>query len=368
MREISRRPRLLPLVLVTLGTAWHPAWGFSESERAIIRGHASLIEVSSDSCRIASKLKDVFRRTLRKATTSQDVGDVLNAVEGAASIPVKIASGVRLLEGFALFDHETRTIYFSSSAIASRLPRADDECPEDAWIERFASLTVGVFVHETAHALEREALGGEAVETREEEVLAYAREARFLAGLQGWPSKTASAELQRRRDLARNIEINRATLALVTRLRDKPVGGESFDKLRKYVDILEANRVERERLQTLRLDADAFEVSLAEMVEAWRSGWPAFLGFVLPRIMTRPSLTEPENNLEKSARWLQATRAALEGGEEDPLARQVLERSLRLGEVDVRFWGDQAKVRRALEFYKRRFREVRPPPAPSDPE
>lgn len=301
---------------------------------------------------------------LDAATPAQDVADIRAAVEGKPGIPLHIGDGLRIIDAFALYDRDTKAIYVSSSALASRLSQPGAACPSDERTARLARDTVAVYVHELAHALERRTLGDELVDTSEGEVLAYARESCFLAGLTGWPAADVRKELERRNALDDKIEENEAILRQVEGLRRKPPE-EGLTKLQEYVARLDVLRGKIDALRAARVDVDPFQVSLAIMVESWRDGWPDFLRFVFTKTESRPSLTRRKRNLEAARRFLDASAAALKEEKPGTFPYQVAEHSVALGNQDVNFWGDEKKVEGALEFYKRRFKDVRPPPKPA---
>lgn len=343
------------LILALLAAA-PSARAFTKEERAIIDSYGALLEVSADPCRLASRLGSEYKRILSSATAAQDVADLKGA------IPFRLAYGLRISEGFALYDDETETVYLSSRSLEGRLPRTPGACASDEILRNLARDTVGVYVHEVSHSLERKALGKEMVNTREGEVLAYARESRFLAGLKGWPSGPVKLELKRLRLLEENFRNNQEIIGWVEELKGQADVGAGLKKLEKYVGLLEELKQSRQRLQAVRTGADPFQVSLGQMVEAWERGWPAFLHFALEKIGPRPSLSDREKNLEASRRFLAAARAGIKEEAAGTLAYQMARRSVRLGEQDVAFWGDEKTVAQALAFYKRRFKEVRPPP------
>jgi len=207
--------------------------------------------------------------------------------------------------------------------------------------------------------LERTELGKDFVETSEGEILSYARESRFLAGVKGWPGKSVVAEMNRRRELDKLVEENQLILGRVKELQKVPAG-EGLKKLRGYVDRLESIRQRMAQLESKAVEVDALQLSLAVMVDAWRAGWGPFVGLMIQQTRSKPSLSRREENLARARPYLDTAVAGLEKEPPGSLAHQLLQRSIKLGEQDVRFWGDEDKVARALKFYKRRFREVRP--------
>lgn len=359
---MNRLPAIL-LALFGLSASARPAWALSEEAREFLRGHRALLEVSSDPCRIAPRLEAEYRRLLGAALPGQDVADIRAAVAGKPAIPLYLAEGFRLVEGFAIYDPETKAVYLSSAAVTGRLP-ASGGCPSDKRIRSLARDTAGIYVHEISHALDQRALGEDAVTTSEGEMLAYAREARFLAGLKGWPDKTVVAELKRRAKLDKLIARNQEIIGRLKKMQGDP-NSENIRKLEEYLPELEDIRQRMERLKEQETAVDPLQASLADMVESWRAGWPEFLRLMIRQTRTRPSLSRREENLETARRFLASSRAGLKDETPGTLAHQVLERSVRLGEQDVRFWGDEKTVKQALEFYKRRFKAVRPAPKPA---
>lgn len=331
--------------------------GLTEKEREFLRGYRALLEVSSDTCRIAPRMEAEYRRLLRAASPEQDVADVLGAVEGPRPIPLQLAGGVRLVEGSAIYDPETKTIYLSEVFMARRL--ASGACPSDKRIRSLALETVGIYVHEICHALERRALGDDLVNTSEGEILAYARETRFLAGVRGWPDKAVTAEHSRREKRDRLIARNQEILGRMEATRGKPFEAD-FDQLGEDLKELEHIRQRLEKLDAQERAVDPMQVSLVVMLDAWRAGWPAFIRLMVRHNQTRPSLTRREENLEVSRQFLATSISGLKNEKPGSSAHQFLERSFRLGEQDVRFWGNEKKVELALDYYKRRFGEVRP--------
>ncbi len=351
------RLALAALALVAAAPVCRAAGTFSPEERQTLSGYRTLLGESPDPCRLAPRLATEYKRILSTARREQDVVDIRAAVDAEPAILIRLADGIRLSGAFALYDYDTHTIYLSSASISARLPAKG--CPSDERIRNLARETVGVYVHEIAHSLEREELGKDYVETSEAEILAYARESRFLAGVKGWPSRSVVAEMKRRRELERLIEENQKILGRVKDLQKDPAG-DGINKLKGYVDRLEAIRQRMERLEAKAVEVDSFQISLAVMVDAWREGWGPFLGLMLRQTRSKPSLSRREENLARARPFLESAVTGLTNEAPGSLAHQLLQRSIKLGEQDVRFWGDEKKVARALKFYKRRFREVRP--------
>jgi hypothetical protein len=214
-----------------------------------------------------------------------------------------------------------------------------------------------------SHSLERQALGAGAVVTSEGEILAYAREARFLAGQEGWPAKPVADELDRRRKLAEQIAMNRKIIGLVKGLQGKDPDDDGFKKLSGYVEQLEEIRQSIARLEALEVAVDPFQLSLAAMTAEWKAGWPAFLHMMIPEASSRPSLGRRKENLKTARRFLEDSRAGLKAEAPGTLAYKIVERSVALGKQDILFWGDQKKIEQALSFYTRRFKTVRPSPS-----
>ncbi len=359
----NTRPLLALLAVLGLMSAGAArARAFTAEERRFLAGHHALLEASSDPCRLASRLEAQYKRLLRGARPAQDVADILATAEGKPGVPLILGDGVRLANAFALYDDQTRTVYLSSAALTPRVIRTAGVCPSDESLAALARETAGVYVHEMAHSLTRKALGAGSVATSEDEILAYAREARFLAGLKGWPSKAVAGELGRRRELDELVRKNQKIIGLVKGLQGQDPGGDGFKKFPGYVEQLEKIRRRMELLQAREGDVDPFQVSLAAMVDAWKDGWPAFLRMMIRQTAPMPSLGRRAENLNKSRSFLEASRAQLTEEAPGTLAHEVAERSVRLGEQDVLFWGDQKRVEEALAYYQRRFKTVRPPP------
>lgn len=338
-----------------------PAKGhaFTDEEREVLARYRSLLEVPPDPCGIAAKLEDRYKAILRDAAPEQAVAEAYAAVAGAAGIPLRIGDGLRLMEGFALYDPETRAIYLSSPSVTSRLG-VGRGCPDDARVRALADETVGVYVHEVFHALERQALGFDLVATSEGEVLAYVREARFLTGLRGWPSAAVSAEVERRGKLDALVLKNREILGRVEAMRGEDPTREGLERLSKYVETLEGIRRDIEKLAGQARRVDPLQVSLLEMVRAWREGWTPFIELLRPDVSTRPSLAQPQRHLSASLRFLEDSRRLLTHASLRGIERDAARRGLALAEADVRFWGDEAKVEAASDYFRKRFAEIRP--------
>lgn len=357
---MSRR-RVRAGILVLLFTAIAgPSWSFSEEERRFIAGHRALLEASPDPCRLASRLEARYKALLRGALPEQDAADLLAAAEGKPGVPLILAEGLRLTDAFALYDDASGAVYLSSAALARHVPGGG--CLSDERVAALAQDTVGVYVHELCHSLERRALGGGFIATSEGEILAYAREARFLAKQPGWPAKTVADELVRRRALDDRIRRNREILDQVRKLRDEEPGEKSLDALKSHVEELEEIKQGIAELEAREVEVDALQLSLATMVDAWKESWPAFIRMMIPQASSRPSVSRAERNLGAARRFLKTSRAMLKDEPTGTLAYEVLERSVTLAEKDVRFWGDKKQVARAAAFYQRRFTEVRPAP------
>lgn len=350
------------LALLASLLSWpRPAAALSAQEAAFLGKFRTMLAAAPDPCKLAPRLAAEYRLLLREAGPAQDAADVLKAVEGKKGLPLRLGEGLRLSGGFAIYDPETQAVYLSSADVMART--AAPGCPGDEELRRMARATVGVYVHEVCHDLEHRALGGDLVTTSEGEVLAYARETRFLAGLKDWPSREAAHEAWRREQLEEQVRINREVLGWVAELKAQEPSDKALEKLKDYVDILESNRQLMEKLKGLEVPADPFEVSLATMLAAWRKGWTPFVELMLRQTTHQPSLAHREQNLAAAQRYLEQSRAGLAEEEPGTLAYQALQRAVRLAEQDLRFWGDEKQVARALEFYKRGFREVRPAPA-----
>lgn len=350
---------LLPLLAALLAS---PAAALTDSERDFLSHYSAALEPSPDPCGLAAGLQAEYLRLLRAARPEQDMADVLEAVETRPGVPLRLGDGVRLAEGIAMYDAGTGTVYLSSPTVPGRLLGRGGACPSPGRLASFAHDTAAIYVHEVTHALDRAAQGPSLVETREGEVLAYARETRFLAGLPGWPPASAAAELKRRRRLRENYAKNEALIDKVKALQGKDPDLEAFGKLKGYVTRLEALKQERLRLEAQETGADPTVTDMASMLEAWKAGWPAFLEFILPPLRTRPTLTEREANLAAAREYLERMRSEAPKEAPGTLARAMLDRGVALGEQDVRFWGDAEGVTRTLEFYERRFKTVRPAP------
>lgn len=291
---------------------------------------------------------------MRAATPAQDVKDLLAAVEREPGVPLVLADGVRLATGIALYDKETNTVYLSSRSLAGQLG-SEGNCPSASAIRRLALGTVGIFVHEVSHSQERE----EWVRTTEGELLAYAREARFLAGLKGWPPKAVRLEVERRRKLDEAISRHEEVLEKVAAMQYEEPSKASLDKLQEYVHFLDKSKKTIQALQSAKPLAHRTEALMAEMVDAWRQGWPHFKRFSKNAIVGSPSLADRPINLERAKVYLGTMKTAIAEEPKGTLGYEVLERGTRLGEHDVRFWSDEAEVKRASDFFSSRLREVR---------
>lgn len=343
--------------LALLGT---DAGAFTPEERAVIDRHRVLLEASPDPCRIAARAEAEYKRILSSAP-GPDAAEALAALDGKPPIPLVLGEGVRISEGFALYDADRATIYLSSPSVAPRLLGRDGACPSDAALRAFAFGTVGVYLHEATHAFERRDLGPSVVTTLEGELLAYARESRFLAALPGWPPKEVAAELEMRAAYREQVAVNRELIGWVEELKGEEPSEESLDKLTRYVALLEENRRLLERIAAVRTGADPLVADIAEMVAAWRAGYPAFLSFALRRLEGRPSLAQREEVLAFSRRYLADSRKAAAAEEPGSLHRAVAEHSVRLAEKDLAFWGDERAVAKAADHYRSAFQAVRPP-------
>ncbi|MEK7859711.1 MAG: hypothetical protein AAB320_11290 [Elusimicrobiota bacterium] len=338
------------------------AAGFSDEDRQYLGRYRALLEVSPDPCGIASKLEAGYRRILKQADKDQGVADIRAAVEGKPGFPLRLADGVRLTEGVAMYDQDTRSVYLSSASISRRLPAAEGACPSDERIESLARDTVGVYVHEVSHALEHAALGEDLVTSSEGEILAYARECRFLSRLKGWPPRSLALEVKRRKKNDELIAENQAIMARLKKMQGQPPGKDGLARLEKYVHKLEAIRQKMARLEEAKIEVDGLQLMMATMLDKWNTGWPDYIHFMLIQTRTRPSLSRREENLDRARPFLADAVAGLKVERPGTLSYQMMERSVRLGEQDVRFWGDQAQVDRALAFYKQGFHDVRPAP------
>lgn len=362
---MSRRRARAGILAILVAAIPGLSWSFSEEERRFIAAHQALLEAAPDPCRLAPRLEARYIALLRGALPEQDAADLLAVAEGKPGVPLILAEGLRLSGAFALYDDATDAVYLSSASLARRVTDAGRGCLPDERIATLAQDTVGVYVHELGHALERRALGDRFVATSEGEILAYAREARFLAKQPGWPSKTVADELARRRALEDLIRRNGEILAQVRKLRDEEPGENALDALTLFVEELEEIKQNIADLEARESEVDPFQLSLAAMVAAWKDGWPAFLQLMIPQASSRPSVSRAGQNLATARRFLKTSRAQLEEEPSGTLAYTVLERSVALAEKDIRFWGDKKQVARATAFYQRRFKEVRPPTSSS---
>jgi hypothetical protein len=353
------RSLAFPLALLALLILPRPALSLSSEEKEFLAGFQSLLQVSSDPCHIAPRLEARYKLMLRGAGPEQDSADVLDAVDGRPGLPLRLGEGFRMAGAFALYDDETRAIYLDSAAFVSA------GCPDDAYIARVASITVGPYVHEVCHHIARRALGGDLVATAEDELLAYAREARFLAGLKGWPPKRVQLDAEFSEAMAEQLRNKRTLLGWVEDLRSREPDEENLKKLAEYVDMLEQNRKLIEKISAVPPASSPLEISLVQMVEAWKSGWGRFLEHMFQETHTRPSLALRKENLGTARRYLADSRAWVKAEPRGTLARQLAERAVGLGKQDVRFWGDEKQAARALEYYERKLGEARAPASPS---
>lgn len=353
---MANRPALGAAAVLLLLAGALPAAALTAEERAFIARHRALLEASPDPCRLAGRLEDAYKALLR-AAPGPDSTPVLAAVEGKAGIPLRLAEGLRLTDGFALYDATAAAVYLSSPSVAPRLIGPGGACPSDARLGAFALDTVGVYLHEVTHSFDRRDLGSGLVETVEGEVLAYAREARFLSGLSRWPGKAVRAELGFRALVRRNQEV----IGLLEKLKERHASADSLDKLQGYIGELEGIRRKLSKLDPARAGADPLAADIAEMTEAYKRGWPQFLAFCLRRLEGRPSLGDRERNLAAALAFRDGARKDLAAEPGGTLAYRLLERSAALGAEDVAFWGNKGRVERTIEYYKARFKEVRPP-------
>lgn len=354
-------------VLFGLSLGASPAHAYNDEERATIARHRVLLDAAPDPCRIALRTEAEYKRLL-KAAPGDEAASALAAADGRPPIRLILGEGLRLTEAFALYDPETGAVYLSSPSVSARLLGQDGACPSDGQISAFAFATVGVYLHELAHAAERKDLGPGIVTTVEGEMLAYARECRFLAALPGWPGKEVTAELERRAMYAEQVRINRELLSWVEELKDVEPSTTTFARLQRYIGFLEENRKLLNQLSSLETGADPFAADVAEMLAAWRRGYPEFVTFSMRQLQGRPTLAHPEEVLAGAKEYLDSSRASLAEEKPGTLARRMAEHSVRLAEKDIAFWSDEKAVSKAREHYKSRLTAIRPPPkaAPHD--
>lgn len=355
-----KRLTLLALLLPPLCAAAARGAGFSSEETAFIEKAGVLLEVPADPCSVAKTLSRSYREIMGQEATRATVKDLLALLEEDGGVPVRLAYGLRMTDAFAMYDAPADAIYLSSAAVFARVEPSANGCPTGESLASFAGDTVGVFAHELAHAGLRRELGEAVVATREDELLAYAREARFLASLPGWPP------LKVRHDeaLSALLRGNHRENALMLRLVESLGGGENlspenFERLPSYIEILEGLKKTREALEAAREGVDPTLVSIARMSAAWEEGWEPFVRFLDPMISTRPSLAEPAAALEGSRRYLADSREALAAERPGSLAAQVAEHAVRLGREDLAFWGDARKVARVRAAYEKRLEAER---------
>lgn len=352
-------------LLLIVALAWSaPARALTAEEHRWLSGFHSLLEVSPDPCRVAPRLEAEYKRLLSSATPEQDVADIRALLDGKTRIPLRLADGMRLADSSAMYDPATNVVYLSSPALAG-LSAAAGGCPSDGQLAVMARDTVGVYVHELTHALQRKALGAGFVDTTEGEIHAYARESRFLAGLDGWPSKTVVDELHRRIGLNDLVQQNEELLDRVKAMRGEEPTDESLKRLQKYVETLDGIHAKIDELKRSSVDVDPLQLGMTQMVEEWKEGWPQFLHLMMMQDASkRPSLTRREENAGIARRFLAQSRAALAEEKPGTLEYDLVKRSVSLAEQDVRFWGDEKQVEKALDYYKKGFKDVRPRPKP----
>lgn len=349
------------MTLLLLALLAVPAAAFTDDERAFIARHRVLLGPAPDPCRIAGRAEAEYKRILKSAP-GPEAAAALAALDGKPPIPLVLGEGVRISEGFALYDGDTATIYLSSGSVAPRLTENGGACPSDEAVRAFAFATVGVYLHEVTHAFERKDLGPGIVNTVEGEMLAYARECRFLAGLPGWPTKEVAAELERREMYGKQVRINRELIGWVEELKGVEPSTDTFARLQRYIGFLEENRKILAQLDAVETGADPFAADIAEMVAEWKKGYPDFVMFTMRRLEGRPMLSQREMMEAGSRRYLEASRKS--AAEEAPgtLARQMADHAVRLAEKDIAFWSDAEAVAKAAAHYKARLVEIRPPP------
>jgi len=339
-----------------------PARALTAEEHRWLSGYHSLLELSPDPCRVAPRLEAEYKRILSSATPEQDVADIRALVDGKSGIPLRLADGVRLTDVSAMYDPATNVVYLSSPELAGLSP-AGGGCPTDGQLAAMARDTAGVYVHELTHALQRQALGADFVDTTEGEIHAYARESRFLAGLDGWPSKTVADELHRRIELHGLVRENEGILDRVKALRGTEPSDESLKKLQKYVETLDGIHQRIDELNKTSVDVDPLQLGMTQMVEEWKEGWPEFLEMMLSQDSSkRPSLSRREENEGIARRFLAQARGDLAKEKPGTLDYELVQRSVSLAEQDVRFWGDEKQVAKALDYYQKGFKAVRPSP------
>jgi len=353
------------LLLASAAVLAAPARALSSEEHKWLSGFHALLELSPDPCRVAPRLEAQYKLILSSATPEQNVADIRALVDGKAGIPLRLADGMRVAGVSAMYDPGTNVVYLSSPEV-SGLSAPGGGCLTDAQLGVLAHDTVGVYVHELTHALQRKALGADFVDTTEGEIHAYARESRFLAGLEGWPSKTVSDELRRRSELDGLIQENEEILDRVKALRGEEPNDENLKKLQKHVETLDALHAKIDELKKASVDVDSLQLGMTQMVEKWKEGWPQFLDFMLDQDPSkRPSLTRREENAGIARRFLARSRAALEKEKPGTLDYDVVKRSVSLAEQDVRFWGDEKQVEKAIAYYRTTAEDVRPPSKPA---
>jgi len=354
-----KRLTLLALLLTPPCAGAARTAGFSAEETAFIEKAGVLLEAPPDPCSVAESLTRRYRAILAQEAARKTVQDLI-ALLDAGGVPVRLAYGLRMTDAFAMYDAPADAIYLSSASLFSRVEIAENGCPTGESLASFAEDTVGVFAHELSHAAFRRELGEPVVATREDELLAYAREARFLAALPGWPP------LKVRHDSALSVmpRGNNSNNALMIKLvedlgaEERP-SADAFLRLPSYIEILEGLKKTREALEAARAGVDPSLASIARMSAAWEKGWDAFTAFLDPMISTRPSLAEPAAALEGSRRYLADSRKALAGEKPGSLSHQVAEHAVRLGREDVAFWGDARKVARVRAAYEKRLEAER---------
>ncbi|OIO08824.1 MAG: hypothetical protein AUJ52_07520 [Elusimicrobia bacterium CG1_02_63_36] len=354
-----KRLTLLALLLPPLCAAAARGAGFSAEETAFIEKAGVLLEVPPDPCAVAKTLTRRYRAILAQEATRATVEDLIALLE-ADAVPVRLAYGLRMTDAFAMYDAPADAIYLSSAAVFMRVEVSGNGCPSADSLASFAQDTVGVFAHELAHAGLRRQLGEPVVATREDELLAYAREARFLAALPGWPPLKVRHDAALSAMLRGNYRDNALMLKLVESLGagERP-SADAFERLPSYIEILEGLKKTREALEAARAGVDPSLASIARMSAAWEEGWDAFVSFLEPMIKTRPSFSQPAAALEGSRRYLAESRKALAAEKPGTLARQVAEHAVRLGHEDVAFWGDARKVARVRAVYEKRLEKER---------